>query len=109
DAVREARSALSSTPPSPSGPAGAGHVVPARGFVISGPGGGGKDTIVARLLDRDDRLELSRSWTTRPQRPGEADDAYTFVDRAAFEREIAAGRFLEWAEYLGNLYRTPLP
>ena len=51
---------------------------------------------------------MSRSWTTRAQRPGEPDDAYTFVDRDVFEKRIAAGGFLEYAEYLGNLYGTPL-
>jgi guanylate kinase len=77
--------------------------------VVSGPGGVGKDTIVGRLLQRDDRLWPSRSWTTRAQRPGEPDDAYHFVDRAAFERHVAEQGFLEWAEYLGHLYGTPIP
>ena len=78
-------------------------------FVVSGPGGVGKDTIVGRLVARDARLWPSRSWTTRPQRQGEPDDAYTFVDRTTFEDQIADGGFLEYAEYLGNLYGTPLP
>jgi guanylate kinase len=52
---------------------------------------------------------LSRSWTTRGQRPGERDDAYVFTTRDAFEERIASGGFLEWTDFLGNYYGTPLP
>jgi guanylate kinase len=78
-------------------------------FIVSAAGGVGKDTLVRRVLADDPSLSLSRSWTTRAPRPGETDDDYRFATREEFLAEVERGAFLEWAEYLGNLYGTPLP
>ncbi|MDE7244279.1 MAG: guanylate kinase [Oscillospiraceae bacterium] len=77
-------------------------------FIICGPSGVGKGTVVARLLASDPTLYFSVSATTRPPRAGEENGVhYHFLSREQFEQWIAAGDFLEYAEYVGNLYGTP--
>jgi guanylate kinase len=76
-------------------------------FVVTGPSGAGKGTLIRLVLPRFPELALAVSATTREQRPGEADGAdYWFLDRAEFDRRIHSGEFLEWVDYVGNSYGT---
>ena len=76
-------------------------------YVVSAPSGAGKTSLVAALLERDSRLCVSVSHTTRPPRSGEQDGVnYHFVDRSGFEAMIGDGAFLEHAEVFGNYYGT---
>lgn len=76
-------------------------------FIISAPSGAGKTTLAEQLALQTPGLKLSRSYTSRPARPGEIDGVdYNFVSRERFETMAAAGEFLEWADVFGNLYGT---
>ena len=76
-------------------------------IVISGPSGSGKSTVIDALCKADETLRQSVSVTTRKPRPNEVDGVdYYFRSKSAFEKHIAQGDFLEWAEYGGNFYGT---
>jgi guanylate kinase len=76
-------------------------------FVITGPSGVGKGTLIEQLLERVPELELSVSATTREPRPGEVDGRdYHFLAAEEFDRRVDAGDFLEHETYSGNRYGT---
>ena len=77
-------------------------------FVVSGPSGVGKTTLIERFLKEDSSSRFSVSYTTRKQRASEVDGRdYFFVNKETFERMIAEGHFLEWEKVHGQLYGTP--
>ena len=79
----------------------------ARVFVITGPSGVGKGTLIRGLMERVGALELSVSATTRPPRPGERDGAdYHFLTPEEFDRRVEHGDFVEHADYAGRRYGT---
>jgi guanylate kinase len=79
----------------------------ARVFVITGPSGVGKGTLIRGLMERLPQLELSVSATTRSPRPGEREGVdYHFLSPEEFERRVAAGDFVEHADYAGRRYGT---
>ena len=76
-------------------------------FIVSAPSGTGKTTLVERLVQVTPGLRMSRSYTSRAPRDGEADGVdYNFVTRTRFEAMIAEGEFLEHADVFGNFYGT---
>jgi guanylate kinase len=76
-------------------------------FVVTGPSGAGKGTLIQLVLPRFPELALAVSATTRAQRPGEEEGKhYWFLDRAEFDRRVGAGEFLEWVDFVGNEYGT---
>jgi guanylate kinase len=79
----------------------------ARVFVITGPSGVGKGTLIRGLMERMAQLQLSVSATTRAPRPGERDGVdYHFLSAEEFERRVRAGEFVEHADYAGRRYGT---
>ena len=76
-------------------------------YIISAPSGAGKTSLVKALLEKDAKVRVSVSHTTRAPRDGEVDGvAYNFVSLAEFDQVIDAGQFLEYAEVFTNKYGT---
>jgi guanylate kinase len=94
-----------SSEPAPGAPSAAAR----RGllFIVSAPSGTGKTTLVERLVHQVPGLCMSRSYTSRPERPGERNGVdYNFITRARFEEMVQDELFLEWADVFGNYYGT---
>lgn len=82
---------------------------PGQLYIISGPSGVGKSTVVKQLLESEPRLKFSISATTRAPRPGEIEGInYYFVSEEEFLNMIEKNRLLEYAQYVGNYYGTPV-
>lgn len=76
-------------------------------FIVSAPSGTGKTTLVERLVQVVTNLRMSRSYTSRPARPGEQGGVdYNFISRERFEAMVRDGAFLEWADVFGHHYGT---
>ena len=76
-------------------------------FVVTGPSGAGKGTLIELVLPRFPELALAVSATTRAQRPGEEDGVhYWFLTTGEFEQRLEAGDFLEWGDFVGKRYGT---
>lgn len=77
-------------------------------FVITGPSGAGKGTVLGKVLSQIDKVFYSVSATTRAPRPGEIDKVhYFFVSKSDFDKMIERNLLLEYASYAGNFYGTP--
>jgi len=77
-------------------------------FVITGPSGVGKSTVIGGVMERDENIRFSVSVTTRAPRPGEQDGVnYHFIGEDEFRQMIARDELLEYAEYVGKFYGTP--
>ena len=76
-------------------------------YVVAAPSGGGKTSLIKALLEKDEKISLSVSYTTRPPRPGETDGVhYHFVDEQVFQELLEQGALLEYARVFDHLYGT---
>lgn len=77
-------------------------------FIVSGPSGVGKGTVVKKILESKNDIFLSVSCTTREPRAGEVEgESYYYISKEEFEKRIADGYFIEWERYVDNYYGTP--